>query len=111
MSKTKIWDDNEIIKSRPSLIVHAILVNLFICVIYSLTINQQKLHEHQTRTYSLYQIVLRLSKTVTASRALSVLAPTIWNNLPVPVITAENFNVFKRRIIKCHLFVDAAVVN
>jgi hypothetical protein len=42
-------------------------------------------------------------KTVTASRAFSVAASTIWNNLPVTVKTAESFNVFNRRL-KCHLF-------
>ena len=42
-------------------------------------------------------------KTVTASRAFSVAAPTIWNILPIAVKTADSFNVFKRRL-KCHLF-------
>jgi len=60
------------IKSRPSHIVHVILVNLFICVIYSLTIDQQELYDHQTRTYSLYQTVLRqlLPLVLLASRRL-----------------------------------------
>jgi len=49
-------------------------------------------------------------KTVATSLAFSVTAPTIWNNLPVTVKTADSFNVFKHRL-KCHLFVDAAFVN
>jgi len=32
---------------------------MFIYVTYSLTINQQELNDHQTRTNSLYQTVLR----------------------------------------------------
>jgi len=53
-------------------IVHVILVNLFICVIYSLTLDQQELCDHQTRTYSLYQTVLRqlLPLVLLASRCL-----------------------------------------
>jgi len=51
-------------------------------------------------------IVPNRVKTVTASRAFRVAAPTIWNNLPDFVKVADSFNVFKRRL-KCHLF-DAA---
>jgi len=51
-------------------------------------------------------IVPHRVKTVTASRAFRVVAPTVWNNLPDFVKVADSFNVFKRRL-KCHLF-DAA---
>jgi len=51
-------------------------------------------------------IVPQRVKTVTASRAFRVAAPTIWNNLPDYVKVADSFNVLKRRL-KCHLF-DAA---
>jgi hypothetical protein len=37
-------------------------------------------------------------KTVTTSHAFSVVVPTIWNNLPVAVKTADSFNVLKRRL-------------
>jgi len=52
-------------------------------------------------------IVLHHVKTVTASRAFHVVAPTIWNNLSDLVKVADLLNVFKRRL-KYYLF-DAAV--
>ena len=51
-------------------------------------------------------IVPNRVKTVTASRAFRVAAPTIWNTLPDFVKVSDSFYVFKRRL-KCHLF-DAA---
>jgi len=64
-------------------------------------LNQPELNDHQTRTYSLYQTVLRqlLPLVLLASRGL-----------PVTVKTADSYNDFKRRL-KCHLFADAAFVN
>ena len=54
-------------------------------------------------------LVPKRVKTVTASGTFGVVAPTIWNNLPMTVKTAESFNVFKRSL-KCHLF-DAAFIH
>jgi len=48
-------------------------------------------------------IVPHRVKTVTASRAFRVAAPTIWNNVPDFVKVEDSFNVFKRRL-KCYLF-------
>ena len=48
-------------------------------------------------------IVLDCVKTVTASHAFRVAAPTIWNNLPDFVEVADSFNIFKHQL-KCHLF-------
>jgi len=62
------------------------------------------------RSSNSHLLVPNSVKTVTASYAFSVAAPTIWNNLPVTVKTADSYNVFKRRL-KCHLFADAAFVN
>jgi hypothetical protein len=48
-------------------------------------------------------IVPNRVKTVTASRAFHVAAPTIWNNLHDFVKATDSFNVFER-LLKCHLF-------
>jgi Reverse transcriptase (RNA-dependent DNA polymerase) len=49
-------------------------------------------------------------KSVTASRASHVAAPTIWNNLPDSVKAADSFSVFKRRL-KCYLFSTRLLIN
>ena len=48
-------------------------------------------------------VVPKHTKTVTASRAFRVAAPTVWNTLPQFVRSADSFTVFKNRL-KCHLF-------
>jgi len=48
-------------------------------------------------------IVPHRVKTVTASRAIRVAAPTIWSSLHDFVKVADSFNVFKR-CLKYHLF-------
>jgi len=59
------------------------------------------------RSSSSHLLILRHRvKTVTATRAFRVAAPTISNSLPDFVKVADSFSVFKRRL-KCHLF-DAA---
>jgi len=45
-------------------------------------------------------------KTVTASHAFHISAPTIWYNLPDFVKLADSFNDFKH-CLKCHLFNEA----
>jgi hypothetical protein len=73
-----------------------------------LLINYQPARALQSSDSHLLVVPNRI-KTVTASRAFSVAAPTIWNNLPITVKTADSFNVFKNRP-KRHLF-DVAFVN
>ena len=51
--------------------------------------------EHYIRSSSSNLLVVpNRVKTVTASRAFRVAAPTIWNNLPDSVEVADSFNVF-----------------
>ena len=68
-------------------------------------VNYQPTRTLRSSSHNLLIVPNRV-KTVTASRAFRVAAPTIWNNLPDFVKVADSFNVFKRRL-KCHLF-DAA---
>ena len=73
-----------------------------------LVINYQPARTLRSSSSHLLAVPSRV-KTVTASRAFSVAAPTVWNILPVAVKTADSFSIFKRRL-KCHLF-DTAFLN
>ena len=59
-------------------------------------VNYQPTRTLRSSSHNLLIVPNRV-KTVTASRAFRVAAPTIWNNLPDFVKVADSFNVFKRR--------------
>ena len=73
-----------------------------------LLINYQPARTLQSSNSHLLAVPNRV-RTVTASRAFSVAAPTIWKILHIAVKTTDSFNVFKHRL-KCHLF-DTRFVN
>jgi hypothetical protein len=70
--------------------------------ILELLTNHQPVRSLRSSNRNLLVVPSRVN-TVTASQALCVTAPRLWNTLPLCVTSTESFCVFKRRL-KSHLF-------
>ena len=57
----------------------------------------------RSSSQSLLQLPRRIPSKSYGQRSLSYAAPSLWNNLPQQVRTANNVNIFKSRL-KTHLF-------